>query len=151
VKGKTPRTVTELSIKIPNEPGDLAKISQLMGDAGANLIAILVSTTTPDGAGLVRFVSDNPEKAKNVLTTQGIEVRTREVIAADTPHHAGGLLAILKPLHRRNVNIDCIYPCTSTGKNTILILGIETASLGVAISALKENWIHLFGEELYHM
>jgi len=144
-------TVTELTIQIPNQPGDLAKVSQLLGDAGANLIAILVSTTTPDGSGLVRFVSDNPEKAKNILTTQGFEVKTREVIAADTPHHAGGLQAILKPLHRRRVNIDCIYPCTSRGKNTVLILGIETTFLGDAISALKENWIHLFGEELYHM
>lgn len=144
-------TVTELTIQIPNQPGDLAKISQVLGDGGVNLIAILVTTTTPDGTGLVRFVSDNPEKARNILTTQGINVKTREVIAAHTPHHAGGLLAILKPLHHCNVNIDYIYPCTSAGKNTILILGMETASLGIAINALKENWIHLFGEELYHM
>lgn len=144
-------TVTELTIKIPNEPGDLAKISQLLGDAGLNLIGILVSTTTPDGTGLVQFVSDNPQKAKNILTTQGIEVTAREVIAANTPHHAGGLLAILKPLHRESINIDYIYPCTSPGKNTILLLGMEASFLGTAIKALKENWIHLFGEELYHM
>ena len=40
-------TVTQLTITIPNEPGDLEKISELMGDAGVNILAILVSTTTP--------------------------------------------------------------------------------------------------------
>ncbi|MDJ0766701.1 MAG: ACT domain-containing protein [Myxococcota bacterium] len=144
-------TVTQLTISIPNKPGDLAKISELLGDAGVNILAILVSTTTPDGDGLVRFVADNPERATNVLDTQGHEVASNEVIAADTPHNAGGLLAVLKPLKRAGVNIDYLYPCTSEGKNTIVIIGVQDDAIAVALNALRENWIALYGDELYHM
>ncbi len=144
-------TVTQLTISIPNEPGDLEKISELLGDAGVNMLAILVSTTTPDGDGLVRFISDNPERAVNVLDTRGIAVSTSEVIAADTPHHAGGLLAVLKPLTTVGANIDYLYPCSSEGKNTIMIIGVAKEKIDLAVDALKKSWIALFGDELYHM
>lgn len=144
-------TVKQMTLQIPNKPGDMAKISALMGDAGVNILGILVSTATPDGSGLLRFVPDNPSRAFNVLTTVGRDVTTQDVIAVNTPHHAGGLLAVLKPLHECAVNIDYIYPCTSQGKSSILILGIPEEMIPVSVSALEKNWIQIYGEELYNM
>jgi hypothetical protein len=142
-------TVTQLSIPIPNKPGQLARISEMMGDGGVNILALFVTTVT--GEGLMRFVPDNPEKATHILTSQGIEVKSSQVIAAETPHHAGGLLAVLNPLKRAEVNVDYIYPCIQTGDSTILILGAET-QMAEAIEALKKDWIRLFNdEELYNM
>jgi hypothetical protein len=143
-------TVKELAIDIPNEPGQLAAISEMMGEAGVNIIALFVSTATPGGNGLMRFVPDNPDKALNVLAAQGLKVAVTEVIAAETPHHAGGLRAVLNPLKRAAVNVDHLYPCIQTGEATILIIGVGD-QLAVALDALKKDWIRLYGAELYNM
>ena len=142
-------TVKQISIDIPNEPGQMAIISEMMGDAGVNLIALFVSTKTPGGVGLMRFVADNPDKAINTLNSNGIEVQVDEVLAAETPHHAGGLLAVLNPLKRAKVNVSYLYPCIQTGEATILILGADDIQAGA--EALKKDWIRLYGEEIYNM
>ena len=142
-------TIKQISIKIPNQPGQLARISELMGEVGVNILALFVSTTTPGGEGLMRFVADNPDKASHILASQGIEAHTDEVIAAETPHHAGGLLAVLNPLKRAGVNVEYLYPCIQTGEATILILGVSQIKEGV--QALQKDWIRLYGQELYNM
>lgn len=141
-------TVTQLSIPIANKPGELARISEMMGDAGVNILALFVTTVT--GEGLMRFVADNPEKATHVLTSHGMSVDTQEVIAAETPHHAGGLLAVLNPLKRAAINVQFVYPFIQTGESTILVLGCGEQN-NDAIEALKKDWIRLYGEELYNM
>jgi len=142
-------TIKQISIKIPNQPGQLAKISELMGEGEVNILALFVSTTTPGGEGLMRFVADNPDKASHILASQGIEAQTDEVIAAETPHHAGGLLAVLNPLKRAGVNVEYLYPCIQTGEATILILGVSQKK--EAVQALQKDWIRLYGQELYNM
>ena len=142
-------TVKQITVKIPNKPGQLSQISEMMGDGGVNILALFVSTNTPEGYGLMRFVADDPEKAVSVVSGQGLEHTTEDVIAAETPHHAGGLQAFLSPLKREGVNVEYLYPCIQTGESTILIFG--TSDTQKAIDALKKDWIRLYGPELYDM
>jgi hypothetical protein len=143
-------TVKQLTITMPNKPGQLALVSEILGDAGVNILAFFVSTTTPGGGGLMRFVVNNPEKGLGVLKGQGLEVQEEEVVAAETPHHAGGLLAVLNPLKREKVNVDYVYPCIQTGEATILIIGTGGHNQA-AVEALKKDWIRVYDAELYNM
>jgi hypothetical protein len=74
-----------------------------------------------------------------------MEVSTTQVLAAETPHHAGGLKAILEPLSRARVNVEYLYPCIQTGESTILIMG--TDQVEQAVDALKKDWIRLFSDQ----
>jgi len=143
-------TVKQLTLSMSNKPGQLASISEILGDAGINILAFFVSTATGSGDGIMRFVVDNPEKGANFLSGQGLTVEVQEVVAAETPHHAGGLLAVLNPLKRAQVNVDYIYPCIQTGEATILIIGTSGQNKE-AIESLKKEWIRLYGSELYNM
>ena len=71
------------------------------------------------------------------------------MVAAETPHHAGGLLAVLNPLKRAGVNLDYLYPCIGTGEATVLILGVKDPE--GASEALQQDWIRLYGNEIYNM
>jgi hypothetical protein len=71
------------------------------------------------------------------------------VIACETPHHPGGMNAILKPLKSANVNVDYIYPCIGTGDITVLIMGV--GSIEEALKLMQDNWIRVLGDELYHI
>ena len=118
------QSIKQIEVILENEPGALSAVSELLGASNINIIALYVSTH--ENTGKLRFLANDPEKALNVLKTAGYEIRSEQVIACETPHHPGGLNAVLKPLKDARINVDYIYPCRGTGRDTILILGLET-------------------------
>jgi hypothetical protein len=141
------KTVKQINLLLKNEPGTLSGVSDLLGANGINIIAFYVSTEKDEGK--LHFVANDPDKAFNVLKTAGYSLELKDVIACETPHHPGGLNAVLKPLKAANINVDYIYPCIGTGDITVLILGI--GPLEEALQVMEENWIRVLDEELYHM
>ena len=47
MQGAGNMTITQITIEIPNQPGQMAIVSDLMGQAGVNILALFVSTKTP--------------------------------------------------------------------------------------------------------
>jgi hypothetical protein len=141
------KTVKQIDLLLKNEPGSLSAVSDLLGLNGINIIAFYVVTEGDEGR--LHFVSNDPDKAINVLRTAGYTLEIKEVIACETPHHAGGLNAVLKPLKAANINVDYIYPCIGTGEITVLILGVGPVKKSLDI--LDDNWIRVLGSELYHI
>lgn len=140
-------TVKEIYLVLKNEPGQLSTVSDLLGANGINIIAFYVSTVKDKGT--LRFVANDPEKAINVLKTAGYKIEVNEIIACETPHHPGGMNAILKPLKSANINVDYIYPCIGTGDITVLIMGV--GSVEKALKLMQDNWIRVLGDELYNI
>ena len=141
------KTVKQIDLLLKNEPGTLSAVSDLLGANGINIIAFYVATQKDEGR--LYFVSNDPEKAINILKTAGYGVEVRDVIACVTPHHPGGLNAVLKPLKEANINVDNIYPCIGTGDITVLILGVGPVK--DALMVMEDNWIRVLGDELYHI
>ena len=137
------KTVKQLSLELPNKPGMLSQISEIMGENGINIIGLFIV----GNQGIMHFVANEPEKAANVLASAGYKVGEQDIIAAETPHHPGGLNAVLKPLKEANVNVEYLYSYLGGGDRTILLLGVDKLEDGVA--ALERNWIQLYGKELY--
>ena len=139
------KTVKEIDLLLKNEPGQLSQVSELLGANGINIIAFYVSTEGDQGK--LRFVANDPEKAINFLKTARYKINTQEVMACETPHHPGGLNAVLKPLKRANINVNYIYPCIGTGEMTVLIIGV--GPVREALKIMEDNWIRVLGGELY--
>ena len=141
------KVVKQIELSLEHEPGTLSAVSDLLGGNGVNIIAFYVAAENDKGK--LRFVANDPDRAVNVLKTAGYKVKTNDVIACQTPHHPGGLNAVLKPLQKANVNVDYIYPCIGTGKDTFLILGV--AQLKQTLKVMEDNWIRVLGDELYNV
>lgn len=142
------KTVKEIVVKLENRPGTLSEVSELLGGNGINILALTVRTE--GNLGLMSFVASDPIRAQNILRSARYEITTRDIIAAETPHHPGGLNAILKPLKLAGVNVEYLYSCigaSGCGDRTILLLGVS--DVPKAYESLKEQWIKQFGEELY--
>jgi len=140
------KTVKQIDLFLKNEPGTLSAVSELLGANGINIIAFYVATEKDQGK--LHFVANDPDKAVNVLKTAGYEIELKDVIACETPHHPGGLDAVLKPLKSANINVDYIYPCLGTGDVTVLIVGV--GPLKKALGIMEDNWIRVLDDELYH-
>jgi hypothetical protein len=137
--------VKQISISLDNVPGKLSEVSDYLGDNGINIIALSVADTADISA--VRFVTNDPEKAINVLRSHGYSVKVTEVLAVETPNHPGGLNAVLRPLKEMKINVNYLYTCLGRGENTVLIMGVD--NMAEATQVLKKNWVHMYDEELY--
>ena len=137
--------VKQISVSLENVPGKLSEVSDYLGENGINIIALSVADTADISA--IRFVANDPEKAANVLKSQGYSIKITDVLAVETPNHPGGLNAVLKPLKDLFINVNYLYTCLGTGERTVLIVGVD--KMEEAIQVLKRNWVHMFDEELY--
>jgi hypothetical protein len=139
------KTIKEIGLVAENGPDQLSLVSELFDANGIRMIGFYVNNEEKK-CGL-RIVVNDPEKAVNVLTTAGYDLQVTDVIACELPDHPGGLNAILNPLKSANIDVDYIYPCLGTGEATILI--IVTGALKEALGVMEENWIRVYGSELY--
>lgn len=144
------KTVKEISITLENKPGTLSEISELMSGSGIDLLALIVRTVGAEGT--LSFVASDPSRSVSILESAGHSPTVRDIIAAEAPHHPGGLNAILRPLKRKGINVDCLYACIGcygAGDSPIILLGVN--ELAAAYEALSSEWIKMYGEELYDL
>lgn len=141
------KTVKQIDVWLKNKSGTLSVVSDLLGDNKVNIIAFYV--TTQGDEGMLHFVSNDNDKAINVLKASGYRMEVKDVIACEVPHHPGGMNTILRLLKTVNINVDYIYPCIGTGDITVLIVGVELVK--EAFNVLNDNWVHILGSELYHI
>jgi hypothetical protein len=138
--------VNQISVKLTNRPGELSKISDIMGDEGINIKALTASVHGDNAQ--IHMVPDDPDKALEILKGRGYDVRVHRVIAVETPDHPGGLNAVLRPLKEAGINIEFLYPAIGKQKkNAVIIVGGEP--IEEAIRALARHYIKILDKELY--
>ena len=142
-------SVTQISISLDNVPGRFLEVSEVLSAERINIRAISVADTTD--ISTVRFVADKPEKTASVLRSRGYTVKETKVLAVEVPDHPGGLRAVLKPLNVANINVTYFYTYLGRGESgqPIVIVGVDKTE--EAIEVLKNNWVHIFGEEIYSL
>ena len=140
--------IKQLSVSHDNVPGSFSTVSELLGREGVNIRAISVADTSD--ISTVRFVVDDPEKAKNILSGHGYTPKETEVLAVQTPDHPGGVNAVLKPLKAAGINVHYLYPHLGRiDDNAIVILGVYKTE--EAQKVLAANYVTTLGPEVYNV
>ena len=140
--------IKQLSVSLRNVPGSLSTVSEILGREGVNIRAISVADTSD--ISTVRFVVDDPEKAKNILTGNGYHPKETDVLAVVTPDHPGGMNAMLKPLKAAGINVHYLYPHLGRiDSDAIVILGVDRTEEAQKI--LAQNWVKTLGREVYNI
>lgn len=140
--------IKQLSVSLSNVPGSFSTVSEILGREGVNIRAISVADTSD--ISTVRFVVDDPEKAKNILTGNGYSPKETDVLAVEAPDHPGGINAVLKPLRAAGINVHYLYPHLGRiGNNAIIILGVDKTE--EAQKVLTQNWVKTLGPEVYNV
>jgi hypothetical protein len=140
--------ITQISVILDNVPGSLSHVSEILGREGVNIRAISVADTSD--VSTVRFVVDDPVKALNILKSHGFRIKETDVLAVETPDHAGGMNAVLKPLKDAGINVHYLYSHLGrAGGQAICILGVDRTE--DAQKVLAANWVHTLGKEVYNI
>ncbi len=101
-----------------DQPGQLARLGELLGEAGINIEAI--SAFTGQGKGIVHVLVDQADEALEVLQGAGIEVRAaRRVVVVPLPDEPGHLGRACRILADAGVNIEQAY--IAAGSKLVLV------------------------------
>jgi len=98
----------ELRVHHADEPGQLGRISSILGDAGINIDGFGVW-----GGETRLFVSD-VDGAFELLSAAGMSCDTADVLRLHLPDEPGNLAEVAQALGDEGVNIDYAYSLTST-------------------------------------
>jgi hypothetical protein len=112
--------VKQLSVFLENSQGRLASMTQTLGEAGVDLLALSIADTT--SFGILRAIVDDADKAMAVLKQAGYTVNTTEVLAVLVPDSPGGLAGILALLNSAHVNVEYLYSFVRKAQGNALIL-----------------------------
>jgi hypothetical protein len=141
-------SIKQLSVSLANIPGSFSTVSELLGREGVNIRAISVADTSD--ISTVRFVVDDHEKARNILTGGGYDPKEIDVLAVEIPDHPGSVNAVLKPLKAAGINVHYLYPHLGRmNDSAIVILGVDKTEQ--AQDVLAANWVKTLGLEVYNV
>jgi len=123
---------TELSLRLPNSPGALAGICQLLADERVNVIALSL-----DVGGHLHLVVDNPVKAAGALRSRHHQISERDVVFVAIGNGPGSLAPALKLVADAGVNVNYAYGAGGEGTATAsVVLGVDDAMRAAARAGL---------------
>ena len=122
--------IDQLTVFLPNEPGTLAAMAGVLGEAGIQMHALMVADTAD--FGIVRIICDTPCAAKRALDDAGYRAATTKVLAVEVQNVPGGLAKVLRRLADVRLNVEYAY-CTSLGGRTIDVLKVTGEPIGAKL------------------
>ena len=105
---------TDLTLYLDDEPGELARVGDVLGKAGAN-IGGLCALSTGGGQAEVHILVNDATSAFEALQAAGIKIAAeQEVLVLEIEDRPGALGALARRLGDAGVNLSLVYLATNT-------------------------------------
>lgn len=127
--------VHEVTARLENKPGRLAKICSALAQHKVNIRALSVMDTTE--RSVLRMVIDQLAPTKKVLTSLGTEFEQAEVLAVEIDNRPGSLSKVLERLAQEHINIEYCYVSGSVTPGRSLAI-FQTSNPKRALQVLNE-------------
>ena len=136
--------IKQLSILVDNKQGTLAQTVSLLAEEGIDLRSICVADT--EDYGIVRLITDQPQKALKILFEQGFTAKLTDVIACSCPDEPGGLSKVLNVLNENGINMEYMYSIINNVADQAYMV-IRVRDNENAEKVLRENGVRVFEED----
>lgn len=121
----------QLMVSVHNEVGVLSQAAGSIADAGINLIAVCAYVI--DNKGFILFVTDDNNRAKNVLKAKKYDVMEEEVIIISLDNKPGTLGKITEKIAQVGVDLTLLYGSVEEkGKTSKVVIVSENNKLALA-------------------
>ena len=123
--------ITQLSLFLMNQPGQLVEVVGAISDAGSNIRAMSIAEA--NDFGILRAIVTDTDRICDLLKDRYLITRT-SVVAARMDDRSGALLPILEALNESNVNIEYMYAFTGTGpEEAYVVLRVQDVDTAEAV------------------
>jgi hypothetical protein len=116
--------VHQISVFAENKPGQLARLTRILGEEKVNIRATTIATTAT--FGVINLIVDDPQKAIQAIKKDGMMVTTKDVIAAIIEDKPGGLDRLMQLLLKENINVNNAYGFVlDSGKTAVFVVEVD--------------------------
>ena len=123
--------ITQISLFLMNQPGQLVDAVGTISGAGSNIRAMSIAEA--NDFGILRATVTDTDKVCEILKEKYLVTRT-PVVAARMDDRHGALYPILEALNESNVNIEYMYAFTGTGpEEAYVVLRVQDPETAEAV------------------
>ena len=135
--------ITQLSLFLMNQPGQLVDAVGVLSEGGVNIRAMSIAES--NDFGILRAIVSDTDLAVSLLKEKYLISKT-EVIAARMGDKSGSLYPILKVLNEANINIEYMYAFTGTGVDEAYVV-LRVNDVQTAEAVLNASGIPTLSDE----
>ena len=136
--------IKQVSVFVENKKGRLARITEVLGQGGIDLVALSIADTT--NFGIMRCIVSDPDKAMELLKSHDFTASTTDVIVAEVADKPGGLSSVLALLDKADISVEYLYSFVRTPNENALIL-FRVEDITAAVDALRAGGVKLLNEK----
>lgn len=126
----------QLSIFVENKPGKVNKITGILEKAKVNMKAMTIADS--GSFGIIKLITDDNEKAFDVLKSKNFLVSFQDVIVVEMPDKIGSFHRVAKILEDVGINIEDAYGfIMEEGERAALILKVADEDIEKAEKTLQ--------------
>lgn len=114
----------ELTLRLQNSPGSLARVCQIIADERVDIVALNLANPL-----LLRLVVDNPVHAAATLREHHYHVEEREVLFTTAANNPGSVLRLTRLIAEAGINVEYLYATTLDGQAMAsIVVGVPDAA-----------------------
>jgi hypothetical protein len=118
--------VNAFIVELENKPGELARITEAIGQRGINILGLTGATNA--GAGSVVLYTNDEEGTRSALAAAGIRPREAELVVASVAHKPGAFAEIARKLADAGINVEAVLPTGMDGGNVTMAFATDNPS-----------------------
>jgi hypothetical protein len=117
----------QFTIAVDNQPGAVAAIAKILGNAKVNILSLL--GTAQGTAGTVQLIVEDARRAKKALDAARMAYQETPAESCDLPNKPGALAECLAKLAAKGVNLNSIHATSAKGgKKAVIVYTAEAAA-----------------------
>ena len=133
--------IKQLSIFLENKAGRLAHITDILGKAQINLLALSLADSSD--FGILRVIVDDVARAQSVLKENNVVCAVHDVLAVEVEDRPGGLAQLLALLVQQGINVEYMY-AFSESKTGRAAMVFRFDAPEKALAALQKAGVNIF-------
>jgi hypothetical protein len=137
--------VDQIAVFLENRKGRIFALSDLLAQNGVDLIALSIADT--NDFGIVRLVTDNNDRALEVLRRAGFTAATNSLIGIEVEDKPGGLAEVLKIFDDNDIDIEYLYSFARVEAKKAIIL-VKVADTDKTLEILLKHNIKLLDRSI---
>jgi hypothetical protein len=134
--------VNLVAVFAENKPGQTARVTQLLAEAGVNVRWVTIANSGT--FGVMKFLVDQRDAAVRALKEKGLMVSLLEVLAVEVPDKPGSLQGVADVLGQNHINLD---NCSGFVANNRAVLVVEVHQISEARALLEKQGLRLLSQE----
>lgn len=131
----TAKSGKEITLTIPNKPGELSKVAKLVADKGFNVLS--VCCCVEDDTGKLHVITDDNQRTADTLSDQGFELSEKDAVVVECSNTPGMLKHIAVKLAGEDINITYVHATTPIDAEKCLVV-LDTSNNERAVVLLHE-------------